>query len=281
MRISFSFLCIILLFTACQVNEKGSEEENVESKKYYSITRDEESKITKTYSSDASFDYNIETDYYYDANDSLKKKIIKKEYSDSIVSDSIIYSYVTTDTLKKETLFRYMVGKVVNEIITMDYYENDKLVKSARFDKSYNKYKDYVDTISFYSTYNYLENKLQSKKEHGEYLTTSNDFYYENDLLKRKVLLDVVENDTLSKVDFSYKDGYVFKTVETDYLMDTKLTSIYNNKGFLIESYWQGSDNKADTVKVNRINNENKIEYYWDEEYYPSFNLNTGNSKSR
>jgi len=276
MRLSICILCVILLFTGCQVNESDSEKEEktFKSKMHYSVLRDQESKITRTYLSDPAFDYSIETYYYYDNIDSLQKKIINKQYQDSTISDSIIYSYVNHDTLKTETLFRYVDGEVFNEVIIKEYYEKDKLVKSSRFDKSYNKYKGYIDTLRFHSTYNYLENKLHSKQDYGEYFTTSNDFYYENDLLKRKVLLDVEEKDTLSTIDFFYKDDYIFKTIEIDYPAETKLTSIYNDQGVLIESFWQGSNNKVDTVKVDNIDNKNKIEYYWKEDFYPSFNLN-------
>lgn len=275
MRFSLSLFCIIFTISACQSdNDKSEKEKSISNgKKSHFIVKDNDNKIIQTYSKDEAYEFDIRTDYVYSKVDSLKKKIIKNEYQDSVIVDSVVYSYKITDTLKKKLSVRYTKGKVLSKTSTIDILKNNKLIGRNVYISSYNKYKGYSDTIRFISTYNYLEDKLNSKEEQGKYMHTSENFYYENDLLKRKVLLDMLEQDTLSTVDFFSKDGDIFKSVVTDNKAQTVLTSIYNKDGFLTESFWQGTNNEPDTVIVKFIDHENKVEYYWNGDFYPSFRL--------
>jgi hypothetical protein len=276
MKLTISLLFVILLISSCQ-SEKGNsdkEEEVLNSKKYYSILIDKENRITQTYLSDASYEYNIRSKYYYNEGN-LQKKIIEKEYKENTITDSVIFSYGITDTLRKEVSVRYVNGEVLREESRFDFFEKNKLTRSSYFDKSFNKYKGYIDTISFYSTYSYLSSNLQHKKEIGKYSTTVNNFYYEDDLLKKNIMMDEVKQDTLKVIDLFYEADYISKTIEKDYLEKTKLTSIYNKQGYLKESFWQGLNDEYDTVRVNFTDDENRIEYYWNKDFYPSFTLKT------
>lgn len=279
MRAMFAFLVCVLILLGCQADSKNEEiiASNLQTDKFYSVTRSADNKILTGFIKDKNLQFDLEAKYYYNSNDSLEKQVLRRIFQDSVVIDSVIYSFFDYGSEKKFVMKSYENGDLNSERVFERKFQNDYLTEKDFMDISYNTFTQQMDTIFSNSVYHYLNDQLSKKTVYGKYLNISYNFIYENELLSKRVLIEEQKKDTVSILEYFYMDTIVFKTTERDYIEESLLSSYYNADGILLKAFWENINGDYDTVKVDLVESENKMEYYWDKDFYPLFTLEIKN----
>jgi hypothetical protein len=243
----------------------------VNNDKYYAETRNDDDKIISTIYKDWNQNLELKEQYYYNGNDSLSKKKIQRIIQDSIRNDSTIYSFTKEDNNLERTILDFREGQLLMKKVFTEFYEGVKKLEMKRKIIFYNEFKESYDTTVTRSTYSYQNDRLLKEMFFGEYATVSFNFIYDGRLISEKVVYDEVELDTLTTFEYEYKENYVYKVVQKNFNDNTKLISIYNPQGILINGFFESSDNTSDTINVNITEDQKLIEYTWDSKFNPSF----------